>query len=279
MRDGVSEDTDKVITDYPIPHEGRLNNIWGEVHVLGAPQDYRKYSSYAVNGYWIPIEDSHNAYQIDTLWDDLVPKANELTYAADTQMIQYDTGSTNTGSSWQPGESQLEEMFDAGPTPELLFERREWVSFAKNKPLAFIDVSSSSADTWVPNDYFRVRTSRRLRAATLPAYILFGLGQPNTGETESSVGTENTLSSTTLIASKFITEFIKFAFAQQLGWTANSQDISDGATTLIDYFVTADPREETGGTWLAATWQGLGCFTFDISVPGVFKGINPLTEG
>lgn len=279
MRDGISEDTDKVITDYPIPHDGRLNNIWGEVHLLGAMQDYRKYSAYGCHGYWIPIEDSHGTYQLDALWDDLVPKANELTYAADTQMIQYDTGSANTGSAWQPGEGQLEEMFDAGPAPELLFERREWLSLAKNKPLGWIDESGTSADTWIPNDYFRVRTGRRLRAATLPAYVLFAVGQPNTAETSSSTGNKSTLGSTTLIASKFITEFIKFAFAQQLGWTANSQDISDGATTLIDYFVTDDVREETGSTWHPATFQVLAPFTFDISVPGVFRATNPLTSG
>lgn len=270
MRSGITAGTDKVISAYPVPNDGRLNNVWGEVHIISDRKDVRLFQAYGCEGYFVPLDDPWDAVDIDVLWDRFIPKAIDLTFDTGTAAMNIDTTAEDPKPVWQPGELVLNTIFDIGGVPENIFSRREWLSIAKNKPIGYVDVADSAADTWLPTDYFKVRNSKRMRSDR-PAYVLYAVGSPNSDETDAPSGTtlENTLNGYQMINAQFITEMIKTAFLQQLGWLGESQDIGDNATQVIQLMKGDDVKEEST-LWTDATYQVLAPFTFDISVPGVW---------
>ena len=79
MQRATQSDRDEVISHVPLPPGGAYNAIHMQNHILGAEDaDASDILAYGISGFVVPVIDVDAALNLDTMWDNLIPKDVEV---------------------------------------------------------------------------------------------------------------------------------------------------------------------------------------------------------
>ncbi len=258
----VAPNTDRVVADYPIPNNGKLNNVWIEQHVIGPDETpSERLLIYSCSGYVMPVLDPDSAVSVDTHWDQMVPKDVEV--GAD--VIDFDTGAGVAAPDYEIGEIDFAEVFDVGTQGlRKIFNRVKRISIATN-PTGYTQVDAS-ADLYKPTDYWKTQIKRNISVHE-PSMALIGFGSPELVDTTATA--PNTPSKTDWFQIQYLEQTVENMLMFVGGITASgTQEPYTEAATLIADLLKRDYLEEVGASFAPVSFIVFTFSTFDISVPG-----------
>ena len=261
MHDDVGDNSDRVLGHVAIPEGGRLNNVWGEAHLVVAPQNWNMVDMYTMQGYLCELGDWDQAMTIDDLWDAVVPKDADIGVGAGTEQLDMERASTNTEPADEIGEVSPIKLFQVQSPVEKVFQRRKLLSFASS-PVGFIDTTT---DSFYPTDGFPIRLSKRYAVRT-NSYLLFGASNPaivTSGTVPQVVNDEE------WYMLMYMEWILEMAWPQVVGLTeAGAESPFGDVTTFLERIVEPVVYEGVGGRFGSSSHAWTVALTYDISVPG-----------
>lgn len=258
----INAGTDRVIAEYPLPVGGKLNGVHLECHVLGLEESLATHMfMYGISGFVVPLPDPDAAINVDTLWDNLIPKDLD----AGSGVFDIDTGALDATPEFEIGELDLTAIFDIqGLAPREIFRRRKRITLASN-PSGFQQIASS-ADLLVPLDFFATQIKKAVRVSS-PSMVLFGFSSPDLTQTTATVRTAP------LESQWFQYQFLEMTIEQMLMFVgglveSGAETPYEEASAFIADLIEATVFEQSAGFYDAITWNCYTTATFDVSVPG-----------
>ncbi len=262
----IAANSDSVIMGVPIPPGGRLNNVWGEMSVIG-PSDVTVHDAlaYMVGGYVLPVLDPDEVITYDVIWDEQIPKDQVLA----TGGFDSDTQTADVDPVNEYGEINAEQLvdFEASDVTEF-FHRTKILTIANS--LSGITQLTGGTPLWLPSDHFKLNSGKRITCPT-PMVALIGVSAPNWDRVTTSP--DNTPTEREWGWLKYVDMTIEQAFVSLLSITeAGAETPWDDAITFLANMVEAVVYEDTAGDFVSAAWRVIAHATFDISVPGEIGG-------
>ncbi len=258
----VGSNSDRVVSDYPIPSGGKLNNIWIEQHVIGPDEtDTADMQIYACTGYVLPVLDPDTPDSIDDLWDLQIPKDVEM----GNDVIDIDTAGPDTSPDYEVGEIDFTEVFEFQSNISKIFNRVKRISVATN-PMGYVQ-KDAAADLFKPTDFWKSHIKKNVRV-NQPSMALIGFSSPWLGDTTATV--PNSPSEKDWFMLQYLEQTVENMLMYVGGITTASgtQEPYFEASTLIADLLKRDYYEETGGSFNPVTFSVFTFTTFDITVPG-----------
>ncbi len=166
----VTSDSDKVIAGVPIPPGGAVLQVQGHVDVMtdvcvAIDAEVR----YALNAYVIPMTDFDSSVDVNTLWDNIVPKDD-----AATGDIEANESSADGDPEYEPGSPDLETIVGIHGTPLVpVFRRERAMTYASHPMFAHLDTTNFF---W-PAERIPVSISKKVRVDQ-PSMLLWGFSSP-----------------------------------------------------------------------------------------------------
>ncbi len=256
---------DRVIFGISLPSESILNAMWAEVHLVGqAVLPASQAIMYQIQGYILPILDPDEGNTMDSIWDQLVPKDD------DVDTIDLDTAAADTLSMFEPGEMALAEVMDLGLQPEKLYSKSFMRSFATSN----FKQEDTSVLEWVPNEVVKIRLGKKRRfRCDGPSIAVFGLGNADLLDTVAQqpiVLAENEWPRV-----KYMGTVLEQSLMQHFGLIETGAETPwVDAATLLRKYIEPDVVENDAGAWSSATLRAFVNVTFDVSVPGEMSSIQ-----
>lgn len=252
---------DHVMGGAPIPSESSFNNLWGEMHVVGnAAISVLKASMYGVDGYLVPVEDPDSNTSYNSIWDNLVPKDNDVI----TGLFSSNPEDADADPAFEPGEPNLDALMGhqaMGADPQF-YKRRKLLSFA-NTPSGF---EAGSPDTYIPRDIFKIRSSRKM-FADAHALAMVAISVPNMTDTSTSIWTTD--SEPQWMQRKYLEMVLEQAWIDLVGLSETGAESPwTDASLLLEEFLEPDILEETADAFTVSAFNVWCYCTWDISVPG-----------
>ncbi len=248
---------DAVLFGISLPSECRLNGLTAQVHVVSeAVQGVGVAQMYGIQGYILPVLDPDSGASFDGIWDALVPKDD------DTDTIDLDTGTSDSQSFFEPGESAMAEVMDVGLQPEKLYAKQFLKTFANSN----FKQEDTSVLEWVLSDVINIRI-RKNYFVKQPSVVVFALGNADLLDTVAT--TRVMLAENEWARVKYIEVVLHQALMQHFGLTeAGAETPWVEAAQLLRKYLEPDVHEETPGAFGAQTLTAFVNVTFDVSVPG-----------
>jgi len=159
---------DEVILGWPLPSESSLVGLDAQIHVIAnSAVAFQNVVAYGLDAYVIPLLDPDAHADLDTIWDQQVPKS--------TSDISYELAETaDTEPVWEPGDVVSEFFLGFSLTqPEEIYSRRTWLSMASH-PNGTYD---RAAANWFPMDFQKINVDKKYYVDTESA-ILIGASNP-----------------------------------------------------------------------------------------------------
>lgn len=260
--------TDKVMAYAPIPAGGRLNSVHMEVHLRGDDMSVDMGSMYGFSGFILPILDPDTDSNVNTVWDQLVPKDVELSAGG----FDLDTTGIDITSEFEPGLVDPSAVISSGGKPREIFRRRKILSYANSAGKAFKD---ASPDTFITTDYFNTKVSKSY-SVPVPSVAVFALSSPDMNLTTNVQATLPTEKQWTQLT--YLEDVLKDAWKNLVGLTEGGAETPYAeASAFIADLLEPKMLEGSEYQWNPQAWSCLGKMTFDISVPGEFK-VGSLTS-
>lgn len=187
MAGAVTIGGDKICGYAPIPQDGKLISVEGEVHVfLDEETPVKQVRGYGISAEMVPVVDPDDVTALDSMWDNMVTKQSDAVVAAATVGVDFDYDTLDTAPDVEPGEVDLNRMTGLlNPTKRIFEPHMEWMSFAKGPGRGFLRVDSAD-DHYIPTSYKTFRSRRRLVAEKMPHYALIALSAPSMDDEETS---------------------------------------------------------------------------------------------
>lgn len=258
--------SDTVIGGVLLPSESRLNNVWGEVHIVGlAAQDFDKAVMYGCGGYVLLVEDPNASNPFQTIWDTMVPKDADFAAGA----LDLDAESANTAPEFEPGEPNINRLMDLQVNDERnrFFKRRKLLSFA-NRPVGFD--AGNTPDTYIPVDVFKVRTRKNIFADYHSAAIM-AVSSPSMDDMTTTVWT-SPADSVHWMQIKYLDVTLEQAFMQLAGLVETGAETPwEEAAAILEDLLEPTVVEETAGDFAQAGFNVFSSLTFDVTVPGLIN--------
>lgn len=258
----VASDSDEVVVACPLPANGRMNGVKGQVKVVGTEGiPYNTGVAYGFSGFVIPVQDPDTQVTWDTLWDTYVPKDTAETAGA----FDLDTGTPDTNPEFEIGHPDLQGMFDANPNaPVEIFRKRKILTLA-DTPIGYEKVDAGN-DLFTPTDRFALDVGRNLRVRQ-PALIAFALSSPafhTVGATIPSTPTE-----AQWMMLQYAETFLEDMLKNLLGLVeAGAETPYEEASDFLAEFLESAVLEENVNGWTNTVFNVWCQATFDITVPG-----------
>lgn len=260
-----------VVAEYPIPAGGRLNNVHLECHVI-APEtvEFNQVVMYGISGFVVPVPDPDSAINIQTLWDNLIPKDVDESAG----VFDLDTAATDTTPEFEMGEADWSGIFrQTGLNPIQIFKRRKMLSCMSN--LISYQSVSAAVDLWTPGDLFTTDIKRNVSVAQ-PSMVMFGFSSPSLDRTNQTEPTAPTEIEWTLL--QYLEVTLENAFMNLIGLVETGAETPfEESAEFIASLIEDDAFEQTAAAFLPANFNVFTKATFDISVPGTLK-IGTLTS-
>lgn len=251
---------DEVINGIAIPGGSKLHHVWMDVSMVrDTVQDILDACMYGVTGYIIPIPDPDAATELDTLWDEMIPKDDTIDTA---NSIDMDFVTTADGTpEIEPGDPSIEELFNVGARPERIFERTELITFGKQSA-GFI---GGSPNTFMPRDAWKAEIKRSY-TVELPSVLLFGMSSPAMTGQGANPFTPQTNQS--WLQLKYLADTAKDAwkFAVGLIETGAETPYIEAAILMSDFLERF--FEQTTGAFVPAGFRVFTDFRYEIEVEG-----------
>ncbi len=253
--------TDRVVAAISLPSGTRLNRVSGTLKMVQlVALNVDDIAAYGAEIWLLPVFDPDAAINADTLWDNVVPKDND----ADT--LDLDTGATDTSPFWEPGEADLQQIFNVGNVPEKIWERRRLMTINDGYVFAFQDNQTPFLLQWHPGSVDRIRVNKNY-LLTEPMMLCLGVASPALDDTTTAVPTAMIEADWARV--KYMKEVLSIALQQMLGLTeAGAETPFIEAAQLLRSHLAPDIFEEDGGRYVSAAWQAVAELNIDHSVPG-----------
>jgi len=269
----ISAASDKIIGAFFVPPGCTWNGFWMEhsMHV-NTPQDKSYAFLYGVDAYLIPINDPDTDINLDTLWDESVPKDT----AVGSSVLDMDTASADPTPRFELGELNPSDLIGLSTVPEqLMSPRRQLITFAK-MPLAFhMDpITPFTAQFYIPSDYYKTRSKTR-RHTEVPAVVLIAASSPDYNATDSFWS--NLQSTSEWLQLKYLGETQRDAWTYISGLvSAGTQESASEAATLLEGFMEKFYEQNAAafGGPAQPTWRSFAKITADISLTGYYEPIQ-----
>lgn len=255
---------DTVIGGVVVPSECTLNNVWGEVHVIGTVAiDHDRAVMYGAGGYMLPVEDPNATNAFQTIWDTMVPKDADFAAGA----LDLDAESANTAPEFEPGEPNINRLMDLQVNDESnrFFKRRKLLTFA-NRPTGFDP--GRTPDGYVPVDVFKVRSRKSITADYMSAAIMAVSSPAMDDMTQTEWA--SAADSVHWMQIKYLDVTLEQAFMQLSGLVeAGAETPWEDAAALLEDLLEPTVVEETVGEFNDFIFNVFAALTFDVTVPGL----------
>ena len=253
--------TDKVILGFPIPSGSRIHDIRVRM-TLGGDNFLatQQVATYAAEMWLLPVQDPDNSIDMDTVWDNLVPKDT------DVETLDLDTGALDTTPFFEPGEPDFSDMLEVGLRPERLFHRHRFLTLPSGAIQFRQDNQTPFNDQWLPGDAFTIRVKRRL-AVNAPMILAVAVAAPALDDTTTNIPV--TLPEPEWGQLKYIGHVLERALLHLLGVVeAGAETPWEEATALLKSFLEPDVYESHAGDFVTTGWRVFGDAMLDLSVAG-----------
>lgn len=255
---------DIVIGGVLLPSECTLNNVWGEVHMVGlTAQEFDKAALYGCSGYVLPVEDPNATNSFDTIWDTMVPKDTDFAAGA----LDLDAESANVSPEFEPGEPNINRLMDlqVNDQDHRFYHRRKMISFA-SRPVGYN--AAATPDSWIPVDTFRVRSRKNITADFMSAALL-GVSSP-TMDDVTVTSWASPADSVHWMQIKYLDVTLEQAFMQLAGLVETGAETPwEEAAALLEDLLEPTVVEITAGDFIGFSWNVFAALTFDVTVPGL----------
>lgn len=257
----VASGTDRVFAALPLPSGSRLNDI---------SIDFRAHQltsigigvnmMWAIEGWILPVLDPDAAVNVNTLWDNLVPKDT------DVEAIDLDTGATDSTPFYEPGEPDFSDMLEVGLRPERIYHANGIATIGQDSFITFQDNQTPFSVLWIPQIGRRIRI-RKNYSVRQPSMALFAFANPSLDDTTATEPTAPAESEWGQL--KYIGHVLERALLHLFGVTeAGAETPWEEATALLKKHLEPDVFEDSGGTFGSAAWRVTAKAMFDHSVEG-----------
>lgn len=259
----VAGNTDEVIGGMPIPRNGVLANVWGDVHVIATTNRDRDLAMvYACAGYVVPYFDDTKSLSYDSLWDQKIPKDDQVIVTAGAVDLDMQPEAADATPFSDPGIANVNRLYDVGNVAERIYKRERILTIASRG--LFEPVASSEVDLWMPTDHFNIRIKKNYRVTT-SAYVLFALSAPD-------ISNEETANETTLDASQEamlenLELAIELAMPSIVGLTeAGAESPFFLLAQLIELLVEPIVESETADSFVGGAYNVFTRFTYEVQL-------------
>lgn len=260
-----------MVSGYPLPTGGKLNNVHLEVHIQGPQQsDVLDMFHYGFSGFVVPVPDPDAAVTYDNLWDTLIPKDMD----AGSGVLDLDTEAADTTPEFELGELDLAAVFEiSGLSPKEIFRRRKMIS-ASSQSIGYT-VVDAAPDTFTPMDHFTTQVRKQVRVNT-PSGVMFAVSSPDTAQTDQVIPT------TPSEKQWFMLQYMDQAIENMLMFVAGlietgAESPYEDASLFIASLLENNVYEGTAGSFASAAWNVVTKSTYDITVPGRMQ-LNTLSS-
>lgn len=261
----VAGGTDAVLFGMSLPADSVVHDIKWRIDAIdaaapGSGLKIHEACMFGIEGWVLPILDPDAGVGYDTVWDTLVPKDT------DTQVVDLDTGASDTTPFFEPGETDWTQVLDVGLRPQKVYGSYPLLTAARGA-LSIYQYSQSPFDLkWVPGMSVNVRIKRPLRIKQ-PSVLLFAIGSPAMDDTTNVA--ETVLAENEWPRVKYIGEVLHQAMIHLFGLTeAGAETPWEEATALLQRHLEPDILEATANTYVQRTWYTFSEGMVDHSVPG-----------
>lgn len=257
----VNAASDQVLSGAQIPSEGKLNNVFGDVHAVATvPLPTIKSALYGCDGRVLLHQTPDDGATYNTLWDANVPKDVDVSSGAIDLNV-----SANAASFFEPGEPDVHAIADMAIADDdkLFYKRRQMVSFA-SAPRGFV---SETPDSYWPADHFKVRSGKSI-FVDYWSLAAVAFASPAMDDVTTTVFTTFGDESA-LMQLKYLEMTLEQAWIQLVGLTETGAETPwEDAANMIGDYLEPTVVEITAGDFSASQWQVMSKFTWDVSVPG-----------
>lgn len=253
-----------MVSNYPVPPGGKLNNVWLETHVIGAEGVIFTHGvMYGMSGFMVPLGDADLADSVEDLWDLNVPK--DINLAAG--VWDMDEATADATPEFEIGTPDPHALLDMNPGEVMeIFNRRRLLTLAKGG--YFKDVLAA-ADEVITTDFFRTHLKRTIRVNE-PTMVLFGVSSPDLLQTTTVVPVAPTEIQWVLL--RFLEVALENAFMSIIGLTeAGAESPYEESMAFIASLIEETVFEETAASYQSQSWRVFCHATFDITVPGTVE--------
>lgn len=252
---------DTVLFGLTLPSDTIVSSVRGRISLQGETRHLHTFSStYAVEGYVLPLLDPDSGQGFEDLWDTLVPKQT------DVQAMDLDTGAADATPFFEPGEADWTKLLDLGLQPHRVFHRHRMLDF--NSPLSFrfLDTESPFNTLFHACDAFNVDVKQRMRAKQ-PSALVFAVTSPNLDDTTSTV--ESALAEQELGQIKYLRHVLERALLGLFGvFEAGAETPWEEASLLLQRHLLPDVFEATATRMSVTIFNVLGEMTITHHVVG-----------
>lgn len=266
----MTSGVDKIMFGISLPADSVVHGFSVMTHVVNTgAQSHLIAMMYAIQAYILPILDPDAGSTFQLLWDNLVPKDD------DVDTIDLDTGGNDPQSFFEPGESSFAEILDLGLQPQRVWHEESMLSYANAVPQG----ESPVADVfeYIGVGRHRMRSGKRYRVSQ-PSALVFALGvaaMDDTTATEDTVAAEDEW-----FRLKHIETMIEQALVSLFGLTEAGATVTwDTAAALLRKHLEPDVFEEDATAWGTGTLRVFTRAVIDMSVPGTLDKITLGTGG
>lgn len=265
---------DQVIAAIPLPANSTLNNVWGEVHMLGQDQDYLTGSYTSLYGYILPHLDPDTSITPDALFDRLVPKDRVLS-AGNAEM---DTAVMNANPQFNLNEMSPNAIYNLANAPEQIWSREKLITAVthgtQTRGRTHEGEGATETDSRVRHmDFAKVKVGKRYRVKG-PAYVCFAMGSPNFDNRETTWFAPATEATWSLL--QFLDVAVENAFLYLAGVSGGDAGthVDECAAVLYDYMERW--YEQDNDALQGTNWRVFSEFSFDVSLDGM-PSLNTLS--
>lgn len=261
----VVADTDRVLFAYPLPAGCTLKSVFLNCRFMGTEDSsILTAQMYGMSGFVLPILDPDAEGNVDTIWDQLVPKDTVMAAGS----FDVDTGASDTNPEFEIGVPDPNAVFGfADNEPLEIFRRRRLITVA-DSPIGY-GFKDGTTDTYVPIDRFTTLVKNQVKAK-MHSYVMFGVSAPDMSNTGTAI--ESVISEEEWYMMTYIETVMERAALHQMGLIeATAETPYEEATALIAELIEARPLEDTAGRFATSVWNVFGQATFAVDVPGVYK--------
>lgn len=258
----VNSGSDEVLQGILLPQGSTLHGVKGTQHWIAfAAHSVQVASMYSSLGYILPVQSPSTALSYNTLWDELVPKDQDISSGAFdlTTGVQVDTPVE------EPGEVNLDAIMGMqAVTLEKVWERHKLLTFA-NIPTGYVD---AAPDLFLPNDSFSIDIKKSY-FVDQPSVLLFGGSAPTFDDVATALPAtppDPKIWNQLQYVERTLDQMMDFL----LGLTSEGTGTHpfDEAATAIANWLEPNVFEETPASFGSTSWIVFTQLTADVSFMG-----------
>lgn len=252
---------DTVLFGITLPSDTVVQGVRGRISLQGETRHLHTFSStYAVEGYVLPLLDPDAGQGFENLWDTLVPKQT------DVQAMDLDTAAADTTPFYEPGEADWTALLDLGLRPRRVFHRHRMLDFNSPMSFRFLDTETPFNTLFHACDAFNVNIRQRMRVKQ-PSALVFAVTSPNLDDTTATV--ESALAEQELGQIKYLEHVLERALLGLFGvFEGGAETPWEEASLLLQRHLLPDVFEATATRMSVTIFNVYGEVTIEHMVVG-----------